>query len=532
MKPNLPDIIRENKDLQQILQNQKGGIMKFWAEHLDVRGPELFKNYQDQCDAEFFEDHEWDFAMTLSRDEMKCKALGKNHIECELGYLTDLKIALSGVEPELSSLVITYAEKYLTYAYDEKRKRNFPNGMAPKDLYEEVVGLYRTGGLANDCMKIVLIEHNSPGIIEETPWYRNTMFNIKMKSSVLGNWRVEPDLRLAVADMLDGKTSEECRYLAVKMMKEVKAFSQMLYSKNLTTVTYLGFGIDIIKVDKEWLRDVASHAVLSEHNKQKKSARYYFSHFVFLLMQIGRIWAAQLANHSVDMHDLEVETGCILKPAEKGDYDYYVDNLVGDNGLSQRFVVDENHARKLLSKIKHVDSIILETQKEEKEQDNFNCQVFNRPVTIIKNRPTSFHQEQRSKYWPDYNNHVAETNAGKTEPPIEGEERHGQKKLGAKETKFVDYIINNIEANKVIDIIKQKINKSDAKQTALVIIGGIEAGKIRRDVTAPCIEKEFGVNGNSVKPHLTKYRAYKNGQNNSFSEEELKPYKDFFSEKD
>lgn len=166
------------------------------------------------------------------------------------------------------------------------------------------------------------------------------------------------------------------------------------------------------------------------------------------------------------------------------------------------------------------------------EQKNNKCNVFNGPVTIIKNRPTSSHQERRSKYWFDYNNHVAETNAGKTEPPIEGEERHGQKKSGAKETKFADYIINNIEANKVIDIIKQKINKNDAKQTALVIIGGIEAGKIRRDVTTPCIEKEFGVNGNSVKPHLTKYRAYKNGQNNSFSEEELKPYKDFFSEKD
>ena len=107
----------------------------------------------------------------------------------------------------------------------------------------------------------------------------------------------------------------------------------------------------------------------------------------------------------------------------------------------------------------------------------------------------------------------------------------GQSKPGAKETKFENYVIDNAEKDKVICIIKQKINKSDAKQTALVIIGGIEAGKIRRDVTAPSIGKEFGVNGNSVKPYLTKYRAYKNGQNNSFSEEELKPYQDFFSEK-
>ncbi len=366
MKQNLPDIIKENKDLQKVLLKQEGGIMKFLAEHLDVRGSELFRNYQDQCDAEYFENHEWDFGMTLSRDEMRCKALGKDHIESELGYLADLKTALSGVEPKLSNLVITYAEKYLTYAYNEKRKRNFPNGMTPREIYEEVMGIYRTGGLANDCMKIVLIEHNSPGIIEETPWYRNTMFNIRMKSSVLGNWRIEPDLRQAVADMLDGKTSDECRYLAVKMMKEVKEFSQMLYSKNPMAVTYLGFGIDEIKVDKEWLRDVAIHAGLNEHNKQKKSARYYFSDLVFLLMQIGRIWAAQLlANHSLDMHDLEVETDCILKPAERGDYDYYVDKLIGDSGLSQRFVVDEDHARKLLSKIKPVESIEEETQTEE-----------------------------------------------------------------------------------------------------------------------------------------------------------------------
>ena len=370
MKQNLSDIIRGNKELQKILQKQKGGIMKFWAEHLDVRGPEIFRSYQDQCDAEFFEKHEWDLGMTLPRDEMRCKALGNDHIESELGYLAYLNTALSDMEPKLSRLVISYAEKYLTYAYNEKRKHNFPNGMTPQDLYEEVMGLYRSGGLANDCMKIVLIEHNSPGLIEETPWYRNTMFNIRMKSSVLGNWRVEPDLRQAVAKMLDGKTSEECRYLAVKMMKEVKGFSQMLYSKKATTVNYLGFDIDEIKVDKEWLRDVARHAGLNEHNKQKKSAQYYFSDLVFLLMQIGRIWAAQLlANHGVDMHDLEIETDCILKPAEKGDYDYYVDKLYGDSALSQRIVVDEDYARKLLSKIKPVESIEEDNQTKEKKQD-------------------------------------------------------------------------------------------------------------------------------------------------------------------
>ena len=117
------------------------------------------------------------------------------------------------------------------------------------------------------------------------------------------------------------------------------------------------------------------------------------------------------------------------------------------------------------------------------------------------------------------------------EPEIGRETGTERGEHGAKITKFKDFIINNTEINKVISVIKQNINRNSPKQTALVIIGGIEAGKIRQDVSAPSIEKEFGVKGNSIKPHLTKYRAYKNGQNNSFSEEELKPYKNFFCEK-
>ena len=105
----------------------------------------------------------------------------------------------------------------------------------------------------------------------------------------------------------------------------------------------------------------------------------------------------------------------------------------------------------------------------------------------------------------------------------------GQSKLGAKEKKFADYVIDNTETDKVIYTIRQKINNSDAQQTAFVIIGGIEAGKIRRDVSSPSIEKEFGVKGGSVKPYLTKYRKYKDGINNAFSEEELKPYKELYN---
>lgn len=364
MKQILPDIIRENRDLQQLLLAQEGGIIKYLAQHLDVRGSELFINYQEQCDNEYFDAHEWDIGMTTPRDEMRRKALGKEHIERELCYQTDLEATLTGKFPVESSTILEYVEKYLKYAYDESRKRDYPNGQTPRELYEEVMGKYRANGYADDCMKAVLIEHQSHVSIERTHWGRNTMFFVRMFSRVIGS-QVEPVLRRAVAEILEGKTQEEARHIAVTMMKEVKSFSRMIYNDAPQTVHYLGFDVGVIKVDKERLRSVAIR-----HYQKKNAPSWYFSNFVFLLMQIGRIWAAQLlANHGIDMHDLEKETGCILKPAEIGDYDYYVDKLIGDTSLSQRYVVDEEHARQLLSKIKHVDPMEEEHQIEQEKQD-------------------------------------------------------------------------------------------------------------------------------------------------------------------
>ncbi len=106
----------------------------------------------------------------------------------------------------------------------------------------------------------------------------------------------------------------------------------------------------------------------------------------------------------------------------------------------------------------------------------------------------------------------------------------GQSKPGRKQTKFTDYIISKEDYDNVIGIINKHIVKDNPQQVALVIIGGIEAGKIRQDVTAPSIEKEFGVNRNSVKPYLTNYRTTRGKPNPTFSETELQPFKDFFIE--
>lgn len=104
----------------------------------------------------------------------------------------------------------------------------------------------------------------------------------------------------------------------------------------------------------------------------------------------------------------------------------------------------------------------------------------------------------------------------------------GKKKPGAKTTNFKDFIIIKEEAENVINIINKNIKNILPLQAALLIVGAIEAGKLSIRVTAPSIEREFGVNGNSIKPHLQKYRRDKDCSTPYFSEAEIKPYKDLF----
>lgn len=102
-------------------------------------------------------------------------------------------------------------------------------------------------------------------------------------------------------------------------------------------------------------------------------------------------------------------------------------------------------------------------------------------------------------------------------------------KPGAKAKSFREFIVNQVETDKVIDIIRQNILKDNPQQAALLIVGAIEAGKISSKVSAPSISKEFSVNENSIKPHLTKYRNSKNSKQPYFEDSELKSYIALFS---
>ena len=79
------------------------------------------------------------------------------------------------------------------------------------------------------------------------------------------------------------------------------------------------------------------------------SIRYYFSDFVNILKDVGRIWAAQLLVHGIDMKELEKEVCCILKPANEPHY--YVDRFYFDD-LPGRYCISNNEmAERLLHKI-------------------------------------------------------------------------------------------------------------------------------------------------------------------------------------
>lgn len=162
---------------------------------------------------------------------------------------------------------------------------------------------------------------------------------------------------------------------------------------------------------------------------------------------------------------------------------------------------------------------------------NENCRNIEQKLRDPVNQHTSEMMEWMEEY---FNSKDSLTNEIDDVLADEGGEDSGNStgscgKPGAKAKSFRDFIINQDEADKVIDIIRQNILKDNAQQAALLIVGAIEAEKVSAKVTAPSISREFGVNENSIKPHLTKYRNSKNSKQPYFEDSELKSYIALFS---
>ena len=351
MKQKLPDYIRQNKKLRQALLAQKGGIMKYLAEHLDADGiVELFNGYQDQSAEAFFEVNKWDLWINRSGEETRLRAIGHEHFKEELRYQRDLVAYLDRTLKSEIQIVNDVIERYLTEAYT---RRFYPSDMSNRDFYHNVIESYRwPDGLAYECMNIILKEHHAQDKIEKTEEDLYLEFKIRQLSHRL-NSNSFSQMRRAVADMLDGKPKERRLLMAIDTMKKVRSFSQMIYTDRevqiLRECELPGYSeiADRRESDGRWLRDVAEHAVLKSLNNHDTihSMRYYFADFVMILREVGRIWAAQLLVCGFEMKDLEEKVGCIMNPVDsKRKYykdKYYIDDLPDEYCVSDYDLVKE-----------------------------------------------------------------------------------------------------------------------------------------------------------------------------------------------
>lgn len=385
MKQTLPDYIRRNEDLRQALLVQDGGIMKFLAEHLDTDGnAELFTNYQKQCVDIFLKKNKWNLHKVWRPGaETERAALGETeHISKELKYQATLMPKLSMIPTEIAEIVSDFTEQYLIYAYIEDRRRRYPDGMTNNDVYQEVKGLFHITGKAYKCMEIILSEHHSKDNKVKTESDVLTEFCICQYVNQFTHGHLI-QLRQAIAELLKGKSQEECVLLATDMMKEVRPFAQRVYNEGWVQylrdvkfpveddiyfsktgkhlkIDYFLYGAKEREKDGKWLREEVNGSVLKElsSNVKTPSMRYYFTIFLGLLNDLGRFWAAQLLLHGFDMHNLEKEHNCILTPVSKSldagddevDYSYYIDRKIRDV-RGQCCIFDIEQAKKLLNNL-------------------------------------------------------------------------------------------------------------------------------------------------------------------------------------
>lgn len=177
------------------------------------------------------------------------------------------------------------------------------------------------------------------------------------------------------------------------------------------------------------------------------------------------------------------------------------------------------------------------TRKQEEKQamdDKFN-DILNKlaeQTEIIRriehHSNVAHHQQRRSDSWESIMRYVDVP----ISIPNRNEDETGNKKTGAPKKPFKNFVVgkDEEEKNKVMEIIRNNIISSDAKQSALLICAAIEAGKLLCHVSAPSIKREYYVNANSIKPYLTKFKSAKEGKNPSpFTETELAPYKSLFN---
>ena len=345
MKQNLLDYIKNKNNFRQILLNQDGGIMKYWAEHPDTDGRDaLWKGYRNQCTKTFRDSNKW----FMGEDSIKREALAYDHIKKELAYQVVLKHELSDF-PEISEQADCFITYYLNYAFGEFQQNLHPNSYTSMEFYEIIISEFFAIGLGRPwrCLYLILDEYRGKAKKNKSVDDLWTEFEIRQYARKYYWDMAKGKLSQAVKEIIDEKirsrNKEECRQIcrkeAKEVMKKISPFVRMvngdcdlvMYDGAIWSTKDLEYkGINVSKkikkkdifISKEemvWLRG----GMLYDGTKQT-SLQDCFRRFYRVLEEIGNVWAVQLKEHGINIRELEKETGCVLN--KKG---FYVEHSLG-----------------------------------------------------------------------------------------------------------------------------------------------------------------------------------------------------------
>lgn len=352
MEQTLDYKIREDEKFRQALLKQ-GGFMKFVTEHIDDGDDSLtlYARYQEHVFAAYRKENRWNpDAQLMSEEELRLEALGaNNHLTKELRLRWNMEQLLADEDKETAGTVKNFYDGYMAYAWREYFEHRNPEHSTDLGLYKTLMEQFSgPSGLACRCMELTLKEHHNIGWTEDDKYdyYRIAeYYYFYFGDSTRQGKRSFDRLRRGVKELLEGKSDEESRELAVDMLEKVRWFSQHIY--NDEAVCSLN-GVPFPLEDKRWLRDMALSS-----NKKPGIMGPYLSEFVFLLQEVGRIWAARLLKeHRIDFYTLEKEAYSFMQPYNAGndgyDYHYYVDHNYTNDSPNTCCVKSNSKAKELL----------------------------------------------------------------------------------------------------------------------------------------------------------------------------------------
>ena len=373
--------------------------MKFWAEHPDMEfDGDLYDKYEKQIAEDYLQACKRNRAIrSLPKDKLREKSLDWYHESkgSELKLLVELKPKLNAIDEELFEQLLKFVMLYMADAYRESRRLKYTEGIPSQVFYYEVIEKYGSIGLALDCLERVLqgwrgkafhitdkycimkiLVH--PGESPEWEEVNNlqTEFDVKMFLDTFYADKDYKKLRQAVKEIIDKSTKqltkeesrEICRKLAIEEMNKVYWFTRWDNNETFPIKELEGekFALLITPEERTRLRNIdyvdSSGATGSQ---EQTTMQRQFSKFTHILQNIGRIWAAQLLVHGIDMKELEKETGIIL--CRLPDLLYYVDRFIDDQ-RGDCCVYDWSEAKKLLAKVKRKTPCPKELTWEEEKQ--------------------------------------------------------------------------------------------------------------------------------------------------------------------